>query len=149
MLPPLLGDVPQARVRRARLRRPGWPAARTCPCSSCRSARRRQRDAITGGITGRGISRHACCLWHCVPHFLMGAIMVRLLKSLAAKPRKPIAPYRASRSIRRRPRETRAALAVMEEQEGTTDADWQLWEDSMVAFDSQFQSMKDPFAQVD
>ena len=78
--------------------------------------------------------------------------MVRLLKSLAVAPRKPKVPFQASRSIWHLRRDTRAALAVLESletQEGNTDADWQLWEDSMIAFDSQFQSMKDQFAYVD
>ena len=54
-----------------------------------------------------------------------------------------------ARNIRHGLRDTRAALAVPEVHEGNSDADWQLWEDSMVAFESQFQSMKDQFGHVD
>ena len=78
--------------------------------------------------------------------------MVRLLKSQAAAARKQNAPFQAPRNFRHLRRDTRAALAVLESlevQEGTSDADWQRWEDSMVAFDSQFQSMKDRFTYVD
>ena len=78
--------------------------------------------------------------------------MVRLLKSQAVEPRKQKVPFQASRNIRHLRRDTRAALAVLESlkvQDGNTDTDWQLWEDSMVAFDSQFQSMKDQFTYID
>ena len=74
--------------------------------------------------------------------------MIRPSQSPAFEPRMK-ALFQASRIIRYRPRDTRAALAVPEVQEGNADADWQLWEDSMVAFDSQFQSMKDQFTYVD
>lgn len=43
-------------------------------------------------------------------------------------------------------RDTRAAVVV---QEGNSEADWQLWEDSQLAFDSQFPSMKDQLTYVD
>jgi hypothetical protein len=71
--------------------------------------------------------------------------MVRSSNSQAVQPSKQ-AQCQASRSIRHRLRDTRAALAV---QEGNTEADWQLWEDSMIDFESLFQSMKDQFAHVD
>ena len=74
--------------------------------------------------------------------------MVRPLKSRAAPPRKQQTRFPASRSIRRRLRDSRAALAV-ELQEGATEADWQLWDDSTIAFESQFQSMKNQFTYVD
>jgi hypothetical protein len=79
----------------------------------------------------------------------MGGIMVRLLKSQAAQPRNQKARYPAPRSIRHRPRDTRAARAVLELQDGNAEGDWQLWEDSMIAFESQFQSMKEQFTCVD
>jgi hypothetical protein len=78
--------------------------------------------------------------------------MVRLLKSQAVEPPQRKVPFQASRNSRHLRRDTRLALAVLESletQEGNTDADWQLWEDSMIAFDSQFQSMRDQFAYVD
>ena len=72
--------------------------------------------------------------------------MIRFAKSQAAAPRMHKAQNQPSRNIRHRLRDTRAALAV---NEGNTDGDWQPWEDSMVAFESQFQSMKDQFAHGD
>jgi hypothetical protein len=66
--------------------------------------------------------------------------MIRSTKSQAVQPRKQKARLQVSRTILRRPRATRVGLAV---QEGNSEADWQLWEDSVMAFDSQFQSMKD------
>lgn len=78
--------------------------------------------------------------------------MVRLLKSQSVAPRKRKVPFQASRNMRHLRRDTRAALAVLESleaQEGNSDEDWQRWEDSMVAFDSQFQSMKDQLTYVD
>ena len=78
--------------------------------------------------------------------------MVRLLKSQAAEARKQNAPFQAPRNFRHLRRDTRAALAVLESlevQEGDADPDWQQWEDSMIAFDSQFRSMKDQFTYVD
>ena len=75
--------------------------------------------------------------------------MIRPSKSQAVEPRTHTAQNQPSRNIRHRLRDSRAALAVPEVHEGNSDADWQLWEDSTVAFESQFQSMKDQFAQVD
>jgi len=73
--------------------------------------------------------------------------MIRLSGSQAVQPRKQKAQFQAPRNIRHRLRDSRAALAVPELQEGN-EADWQLWEDS-IAFESEFQSSKDQFAQVD
>ena len=75
--------------------------------------------------------------------------MIRTSKSQAVQSRMHKAQNQASRNMRYRLRDTRAALAVPEVHEGNSDADWQLWEDSTVAFESQFQSMKDQFAHVD
>jgi hypothetical protein len=74
--------------------------------------------------------------------------MTRRLKSRAAEPGTQ-AHCQAPRTIRRRLRDTRAALAVTEVQEGNSDADWQLWEDATIAFESLFQSMKGQFTHVD
>jgi hypothetical protein len=79
-------------------------------------------------------------------HFLMRDFMIDSSNSKAVQPRKQMAQCQAPRKIRQRPRDTRAAVAV---HEGSTEADWQLWEDSVVAFESQFQAMKDQFAHVD
>jgi hypothetical protein len=76
----------------------------------------------------------------------MGDIMIRSSGYQAVQSRKQQAQYQSSRSIRCRLRDTRAAVAV---QEGNAEADWQPWEDSMIAFEGQFQSMKEQFAHVD
>ena len=72
--------------------------------------------------------------------------MIHSSNSQAVHLLKQKAQHRAPRNLPRRLRETRAALAV---QEGNSDADWQPWEDSMVSFESQFQSMGDQFAHVE
>jgi hypothetical protein len=79
-------------------------------------------------------------------YFLVRDSMIDSSNSKAVQPRKQKAQCQAARNIRQRPRDTRAAVAV---HEGNTEADWQLWEDSVVAFDSQFQAMKDQFAHLD
>ncbi|HXD41506.1 MAG TPA: hypothetical protein VN649_13130 [Ramlibacter sp.] len=72
--------------------------------------------------------------------------MIRSATSQQGQSRKQKAQLAAPRTVRRRLRPTRAGLAVLE---GNSDADWQLWEDSVEAFDSQFPSMRDQFAHVD
>ena len=75
--------------------------------------------------------------------------MIRRSKSQAVEPRQQKAQCQAPRGSRYRLRDTRAALAVTEVQEGNSDADWQLWEDATIAFELLFQSMKGQFAPVD
>jgi len=75
--------------------------------------------------------------------------MIRSSKSQAVQPRKQKAQFQASSNVRHRLRDTRAALAVQAVYEGNSDADWQLWEDSVIASESLFQSVKDRFAHVD
>lgn len=72
--------------------------------------------------------------------------MIRSQNSQAVQPRKHKPQSQALRSVAYRHRDTRAAVVV---QEGNSDADWQLWEDSQMAFDSQFASMQDQFTYVD
>ena len=49
---------------------------------------------------------------------------------------------------RRRP-QARSAMPLPEVKEGNSDADWNLWQDSVIAFDSQFQSLRDEVERVD
>jgi hypothetical protein len=72
--------------------------------------------------------------------------MIRSSKPQAVQPREQKPQCQASRAIRHRLRDTRAALAV---QEGSSEEDWQPWEDSTIAFESQFHSVRDQFAHVD
>jgi hypothetical protein len=43
---------------------------------------------------------------------------------------------------RRRP-QARSSIPLPEVKEGNSDADWNLWQDSVIAFDSRFQSLRD------
>jgi hypothetical protein len=72
--------------------------------------------------------------------------MIRSSNSQAAQPRKQKSRPQATGYVRYRHRDTRAAVVV---QEGNSEADWQLWEDSQIAFDGQFPSMKEQYTYVD
>jgi hypothetical protein len=75
--------------------------------------------------------------------------MFKFLKPIAAKdetPRRKPEPPKASKPRQPRPL---GPGPLPEVTEGNSQADWELWEDSVAAFDSQFASLEERFRHVD